>query len=230
MIEQIRALTAEEGALPFLGRVLRFRVYSRHTRAVNLSIDEPAALLAGKILPLLIKDYPLVPSGIVLESLDYFFHNDAGEIQITAQRLERLLLSPAAPGFLAAETHRVQELLACRQDPDDRLLKQHVREEHWDALFGLGSGLTPKGDDFLLGFSLFSRNRAFLETFERSDFRRKTTSLSAHFLEAAREKSYSRIILDFASGTNDSLLEYGESSGLYTAWGILCGLAGQNEN
>jgi hypothetical protein len=114
------------------------------------------------------------------------------------------------------------------------------------SLLGLGSGLTPSGDDWLAGFIL-TRTRlgqaagetnAFLEycgeMIQKMAFE-KTTSISANRLAAARRGWSEELfleVLDYLTcedaqlrkGLVEQLVEFGHSSGIDTCMGILSAL------
>lgn len=115
------------------------------------------------------------------------------------------------------------------------------------ALAGLGCGLTPAGDDMLLGFAAGLRacsgtdagRLAFLETFGRAlrAAAQRTNDISRTYLLLAARGKFSSSVMDVlrAVGRGESgdslasavnrLLSTGHSSGRDTAAGLLAGLA-----
>lgn len=102
---------------------------------------------------------------------------------------------------------------------------------------GRGRGLTPSGDDFIVGImSVFSCYRAFLEPMEKlSHFintygSEYTNDISLSFLKEASQGLFSRNILNILSNIEkekevkieiDNLLYYGETSGVDSLLGII---------
>lgn len=102
---------------------------------------------------------------------------------------------------------------------------------------GRGRGLTPSGDDFIVGImSVFSLYKAFLEPMKKlSNFINEfgneyTNDISLSFLKAASQGLFSRNILNILSGIEneedikvniDKLLYYGETSGVDLFLGII---------
>jgi len=99
----------------------------------------------------------------------------------------------------------------------DRIEKA-VKEKKYRNILGLGEGLTPSGDDFLVGF--IAGNWPNVEKFRKIDLS-KTTSLSSFFLKNALKGKFSSAILDFVKGNSLELLNFGETSGIAVAYGIV---------
>lgn len=103
-------------------------------------------------------------------------------------------------------------------------------------LIGLGIGLTPSGDDYLLGFLAVTKLSAHRLGYDRElaeniqKFLPRTTRVSQHFLKAALEDQFSSLLYDFLvsmeSGQGSQqelevLMSYGASSGSDIATGML---------
>lgn len=103
-------------------------------------------------------------------------------------------------------------------------------------LIGLGIGLTPTGDDYLLGFlavTKLSAHRTGATNRLPGNIRElmtRTTRISQHFLKAATENQFSDLTYDFLvsmeNGQKDqkaleALMSYGASSGSDIATGML---------
>lgn len=102
---------------------------------------------------------------------------------------------------------------------------------------GRGRGLTPSGDDFIVGImGVFSCYKVFMEPMEKlSNFINKfgneyTNDISLSFLESASQGLFSRNILNILSNIEnekevkieiDNLLYYGETSGVDLLLGII---------
>jgi len=164
------------------------------------------------------------PSAIVLSSLDLFFTHDSGTVFFDGGE-EVSLSCPENPDgkFLERIAPVICKKRKFLKGYDDAAVEEKVKGREWSGILGLGSGMTPKGDDFLLGYSLFSREKSFMYFFGSADFGSRTNLLASFFLEFARNKKVTQSVADFAEGRNARLLEEGASSGLYTAWGILEG-------
>ncbi|WP_159443179.1 DUF2877 domain-containing protein [Pilibacter termitis] len=98
---------------------------------------------------------------------------------------------------------------------------------------GRGCGLTPSGDDFLVGllsvdshFNLLDSQ--FYPILEKLLHERRTTDVSTMYLRAALQKKFSSLIIDFLSQTHESsflaLLASGSTSGADTMAGIFVGM------
>jgi hypothetical protein len=93
-----------------------------------------------------------------------------------------------------------------------------------ERLIGLGSGLTPAGDDFLCGFlaarrSLAARHgtgRHFLDEFGRllGDVLRRTNDISGAFLSSAASGRFSCALLAFADAIRAEVSAFAASGGL----------------
>jgi len=103
-------------------------------------------------------------------------------------------------------------------------------------LIGLGIGLTPTGDDYLLGFLAVTKLSAHrTEAIDKlsgniRELMTRTTRISQHFLKAATENQFSDLTYDFLvsmeNGQKDqkaleALMSYGASSGSDIATGML---------
>lgn len=121
----------------------------------------------------------------------------------------------------------------CSAPPDRPLDEANVV-----ALMGLGGGLTPSGDDFLVGLSAtLTATGHPLATFLAplgSHFARRTTDVSAAFLLHASRREYSELLHEalaaLLTGARVSeslhrLLSFGSSSGADTLLGMRSGLA-----
>lgn len=114
---------------------------------------------------------------------------------------------------------------------------QNVKQDSLNYFLGRGPGLTPSGDDFLLGW-LFVEQLVFGPTknnqliFEKAQSPYYTTDVSRHYLCQASKGRYSQNLLDLANFLQEPtetflldellerLLNYGHSSGADTLAGI----------
>jgi hypothetical protein len=134
--------------------------------------------------------------------------------------LLRRLISPAAPlsAMCARALPSLTELAEAQDLP--RLL------DAARGLVGLGDGLTPSGDDLLVGFSAGLRATAdpLAERFARgcADLARGRTTLVAQmFLDHAARGAYSERVQRLVSGSPTDARAWGASSGADTLLGIL---------
>jgi len=97
-------------------------------------------------------------------------------------------------------------------------IEKAVKEKKYRSILGLGEGLTPAGDDFLVG--LIAGNWPNVKKFKKIDFS-KTVTLSSFFLKNAVSGKFSSAILDFLKGNSLELLNFGETSGVAVAYGII---------
>ncbi|MBM4425580.1 MAG: DUF2877 domain-containing protein, partial [Chloroflexi bacterium] len=126
-------------------------------------------------------------------------------------------------------------------------LRESIRNRQWAQaaeraapLIGLGRGLTPSGDDLILGLLLLLNRRGdFVEPFNRQMIehaRRRTTALSANLIEcAARGEADERLLAAadcLLTGQPDAptaartLASWGASSGADTLAGMAMALSG----
>lgn len=170
------------------------------------------------------------------------FEGMAGVLALLAEELPSLPFISLIPiSFWSSHAlPRVRKLVSSviHEDLDDFGLA-------WEALLGLGPGLTPAGDDFLVGFlaahKLFSSsfgerlrdNRVKIRLEERA--RIKTVPTSSQFLKCALDGIFSEILYlafdDLRSGAEDGgrekieyFLKWGHSSGADTLTGVVFGL------
>lgn len=120
---------------------------------------------------------------------------------------------------------------ALQQNSENNLL------EALSKLIGVGTGLTPSGDDFITGIILSEtiiKNKAFSENFINSlikEAQQKTTLISANLIEAAFQRKADERILnsikqicadDFPNiSAINQLKTWGNSSGIDTLAGII---------
>ena len=103
-------------------------------------------------------------------------------------------------------------------------------------LVGLGEGLTPAGDDFLIGYLAAKWGQGKAETLRAPllSLLPRTNEISAAFLASACEGQFSVALVALGQAFNDdrgwekalsALADQGHSSGLDTAWGFVHGLS-----
>lgn len=170
------------------------------------------------------------------------FEGMAGVLALLAEELPSLPFISSIPiSFWSSHAlPRVRKLVSSviHEDLDDFGLA-------WEALLGLGPGLTPAGDDFLVGFlaahKLFSSSfgerigHDGIKTRLEERARIKTVPTSSQFLKCALDGIFSEILYlafdDLRSGAEDGgrekieyFLEWGHSSGADTLTGVVFGL------
>lgn len=154
------------------------------------------------------------------------------------------------PLNVGLSVHLQNLLMDTPQTPDEiqllqltKLVKSTDREKlltHLKYFIGRGSGLTPSGDDFLVGLlachSLYPTvSNEFLEELANLVNEKKyTTDISNEFLSYALKQEFSSVIVHLMNGLlkEDSiikenverLLQVGHSSGADTLLGIIVGL------
>lgn len=133
---------------------------------------------------------------------------------------------------------RIQELIASIKERDSAKISKNIKR-----LIGFGEGLTPSGDDFLVGLiaSLYflgnSKSQHLLKKIKRiiNLEKEKTTFLSGKFLEYACQGRFPETILDLieaifsenGEGTEEAArrcLDFGATSGRDTLLGVVEGL------
>jgi hypothetical protein len=99
-------------------------------------------------------------------------------------------------------------------------------------LIGFGEGMTPSGDDFIIGW-LAAAQISGIETPSLGGLKTSTNLISASFLDAAERRLFSSALVSLAKAMADSsplsvifdsLAHIGHSSGLDAAMGFLCGI------
>ncbi len=170
------------------------------------------------------------------------FEGMAGTLSLLAEELPSLPFISSIPvGFWSRHAvPRVKRLVSSvmHEDLDEFALA-------WEALLGLGPGLTPAADDFLVGFlaahKLFSSSfgerigHDGIKTRLEERARIKTVPTSSQFLKCALDGIFSEILYlafdDLRSGAKDGgsekieyFLKWGHSSGADTLTGVVFGL------
>ena len=104
------------------------------------------------------------------------------------------------------------------------------------GVIGMGQGLTPCGDDFIVGLlsALWARDshKRFLLAESCLPLLSNTTKVSAEMLAHAIKGRFSQVVLDFYRGEREQLLSflsYGHTSGHDTLCGIHAGLSGSSK-
>lgn len=151
----------------------------------------------------------------------------------------RLLIERDGDIISQALRTRTQELITSVKEKDLPKVSENVRR-----LIGFGEGLTPSGDDFLVGFvaSLHFLDNSIFKYFSREIRRsinlkkKRTTFLSEKFLEYACQGKFSETILNLiktifsedreeVEEATKRCLNFGASSGRDTILGVLEGLS-----
>lgn len=112
-----------------------------------------------------------------------------------------------------------------------------------EAMLGMGIGLTPSGDDFLMGlFAAWHANHRLKKTdlmcYLVGKSHRATTTISQHFLQNAADGRFNQALIEFnqlGSRANTEqilhqlmkVVQKGATSGLDTALGYFSGITGQ---
>ncbi|MFH1842333.1 MAG: DUF2877 domain-containing protein [bacterium] len=252
-------------ALDALGPAGRGRIVSVYRRAVNILLD------SGELVGLLAPGTPLHPWAVIVdrewrsvtveqvvfiedttlagEGWGLSWDGVAGEDLRLLRRARRL-----APSVL----DRLRGL--CPEKPESRFWERIVRilntssTGNFTAMIGIGEGLTPAGDDLLVGLlagldlldGVFPRARSLrsdLVAAIPNDLRSITTRQSAQMIEVACRGRYAEPVLQLLEAVCDlsgdtpsenhtaamgaavtALLAVGHDSGLALLWGITRGL------
>lgn len=258
------------------GETLHCRVYSVHTRAMNLQNE------AGQIITCLWEGESLVPLGFCAPCPQNIRWQRGEEVflgrGVTADfvltestRTRALTLEPGPHRESNAQRRSIRQAL-CAHRPEGGMawlmsgtpwalpvpcgpldaaqreagrrmngfleaLTQGVPDAQWPGVLGLGIGLTPAADDFVLGLLAALRWRAHPLEKPLADYvqrlRRTTTAVSSEMLRHGAEGRYAEHILRlFAAleqGTDlvhclEDFALHGHSSGMDTLFGVYRGL------
>ncbi len=177
----------------------------------------------GLIITVLQYPNRIVPYGLVCSAGDFEILRNQRSVSLvmTGGRAVSLTL-PDEANIPAEAAGRVLEMWEKCYDDFKTSLDAAITNGEFGKLVGLGSGLTPSGDDFLVGYIA---SREFLG--KRIPFEidcSRTTKLSGHFLTNALGGKFSSAVIDFLKSGDLSLLSFGKTSGVATALGILKGL------
>jgi hypothetical protein len=183
------------------------------------------------VIALLTRDAVRVPCGLQLPSSSGEFPLDrlAGPVRVGGGALRIGTAEITVGRFVSVSVPR---LPAPRRFDSD--IDIDVDVAHPERLLGLGSGLTPSGDDvlagYLVGAAAYGLPVEELRTFVRAEAPRRTTTLSAALLrhaaagEAIPQVCRLLLALDDGIGTDDALaglLRVGHTSGAALAAGVL---------
>lgn len=147
--------------------------------------------------------------------------------------LDLLYPAPASDGPF---TDKLHALIHCLRTPESNALGSHLI-----AFLGQGNGLTPSGDDFLMGFFLtlhrwgdalqIAKTTPSLVSEIATTAREKTTHLSANLIECAIQGEADQRLINALDGIMtsdkcdpawlDGLLTWGSSSGLDAFAGMI---------
>ena len=177
----------------------------------------------GLIITVLQYPNRIVPYGLVCGESEFEILRNQKHMSlvITGGRAVSLTL-PGEVNIPASSAGRVIEMWERCYDDFKEFLNSAITNGEFGKLVGLGSGLTPAGDDFLVGYIASREVLGKKIPFEIDCSR--TTKLSGHILSNALRGKFSSAVIDFLKSGDLSLLSFGKTSGVATALGILKGL------
>ncbi|MBA3052548.1 DUF2877 domain-containing protein [bacterium] len=182
---------------------------------------------AGEFITFLKSPNQLVPGGIEFAESVYGQLETLEEVSLELISGEAKSLElPSECGISFEASARAEDKWRLAQDDFKNILDFLIAGRNWKKLLGLGGGLTPSGDDFLVGY-IAAKKMGGMEIPFKLDLSR-TTPLSAHFLKHALRGRFSDQITAFIKEGDLSILSFGGSSGAATAVGVIKGLA-ENE-
>ena len=178
------------------------------------------------------------------DPIEFHFSTDANEIMNRAQRLSSALK-------FKGQFFPFYDVLETTSNQKSNLMEKKTRIQAWFHLrrrrriydveevlgrfLGLGGGLTPAGDDFIIGYLLAnfymgSKKSSNIDAFLAKAYD-ETTALSANLIDCAAKGSADERIIGalrfLEAGENDcdrvikELLSYGSSSGIESLVGML---------
>ncbi len=178
---------------------------------------------AGEFITFLKTPNQLVPGGIEFSESEYARVAGVDELSLELTSGEkRSLKLPSDYGISFEAAARAQDKWSAAADDFKNILDLLIARRNWKKLLGLGSGLTPSGDDFLVGYIAAKKMEGMEIPFKLKVS--STTPLSAHFLKHALGGRFSDKIIDFIKEGDLSILSFGGSSGAATAFGIIKGM------
>lgn len=228
-MKKIEAIGIAQIAKEQLYKEEELSIHSRFENSMNLLSGSNLIYLGERALPfgLQIENFEDIKSS---ESVVYEDNN----IIFTYQGIERYIKIDELD---IIEDHHKGKL--CKFKEKLELLKNYVELQTLKPLtyyLGRGQGLTPSGDDFLVGLYCvsFCNNhlQELMQDLKNIKFRDYTTTISAEYLEAARKGHFNPDLLEllacetkeeFENIVNE-ILAIGHSSGKDTLEGIQLGL------
>jgi len=178
---------------------------------------------AGEFITFLKTPNQIVPGGIEFSESEYarVSSEDELSLELTSGKKRSLKLPESFDiSFEAAAI--AQDKWHVAKDDFKNILDLLIARRNWKKLLGLGGGLTPSGDDFLVGYIAAKKMEGMEIPFKLK--MSSTTPLSAHFLKHALGGRFSDKIIGFIKEGDLSILSFGESSGVATAFGIIKGM------
>ena len=165
----------------------------------------------------------LVPGGIICQESEFGIirKNRYLSVKYIEGRASPLRV-PSVSSIPASSVSKVMERWQGMETEFRVEIDRFVQGRDYGRLVGLGPGLTPAGDDFLVGF-MAARSFAGRAHCLDPDYSR-TTEIGGHFLKSAVKGIFSQNIIEFIRDGNLSLLSFGASSGTAAAMGILAGM------
>jgi len=177
----------------------------------------------GLIITILQYPNRIVPYGLVCGDSEFEILRNQKSVSlvITGGRAVQLTL-PGEVNIPAEAAGRVLEMWERCYDDFKFFLDSAITSGEFEKLVGLGSGLTPSGDDFLVGYIASREILGKKIPFEIDCSR--TTKLSGHILSNALRGKFSSAVINFLKTGDTALLSFGKTSGVATALGILKGM------
>lgn len=227
---QIEAIGVALLAKEQLEQDKEIKIHSRYENSMNLLINNQLIYVGERALPfgLQVRNFEEVKQAIFVYSKDaqlVFVHSK----QIVYVQLHELeIIEDKHQGELNCASGKLKRLLE---------MVELKRIKKMNYYLGRGQGLTPSGDDFLIGLYCVSFYDSQLATRMKSlqnlDFLDFTTSISAAYLNAARSGRFNPVLIELLNTKSRveferlilEILEIGHSSGMDTLEGITLGLS-----
>ncbi|PIU19146.1 MAG: hypothetical protein COT16_00005 [Elusimicrobia bacterium CG08_land_8_20_14_0_20_44_26] len=177
----------------------------------------------GIIITVLRRPHQLVPYGVICREDDFEIIRNTKilSLEIAGENFVSLTL-PAVSDISETTASFVRKKWKETCGDFAPHFEKILREKTYNKLVGLGPGLTPAGDDILVGLlaarALLGKERDFNIDYSR------TTPLSGHFIKSAMAGKFSDNVIKFIESGDLSILKFGATSGVATALGILEGL------
>lgn len=150
-------------------------------------------------------------------------------------RVERIILGY---NFITGFEEKISDLV-------ERLDNEYANDvDYLDYLLGRGKGLTPSGDDFVVGMLAYHQvnpflSEEFLDTLDKKIEAKVTTDISLNFLMDARDGYFVQEIIDLfdAVGSNSNFIahiyniaNFGHTSGIDMLSGIFAAIRLERKN
>ena len=210
-------------------------IHSHFKSSMNLLCNDQLIYIGSRALPfgIQISNFNEIrnASSIRLEHKSLYFKVETGEVAVDFSFAPKT--NDLHKGILKGANWKIDIIKEC---VEPKLLEPLMK------YLGRGIGLTPSGDDFLVGLYCVSYCdpdlRSQMNELSSINFSEYTTKISSQYLELARKGRFNPDLLLLLETDNQlifrailqRIMDIGYSSGVDTLEGILCGLEFRMKN